>query len=155
MAIISHITQLLAPIISHHPTSFSATHMDTNYTNTSPSHRKPHSNNQSNGPIIPNTCTYHQGWRQKFLFGGPSYNTNIFIKTTPPHTHIHVLFYYINILFYLISYIYTHPTKKKKKRSLVFSIKLCLMTIFHKIKFIFIVKFLKNFIFDTNYQILY
>ena len=134
MDIISHITQLLAPIISHHPTSSSLTHMDTNYTNTSP-HRKPHSNNQSNGSIIPNTCTYHQGRRQKFLFEGPSCSTDIFIKTTP-HIHIYTHLFIIYTLFYLISYIYTH-TQKKKKKVQYFQSKLCLMAIFHKIKFIF------------------
>ena len=53
--------------------------------------------------------------------------------------------------------IYTHQTRNKK--SLVILIKkLCLVAILHKIKFIFtifIVKVLKIFIFNTNYQILY
>ena len=91
----------------------------------------------------------------QFLFeflSGSSFSINIFIKTIFTHTH----FYYIHTLFYLISYIYTHPTQKKKKKTLYFQSKLCLIAIFHKIKFIFtifIVKFLKSFIFITNYQI--
>ena len=83
-----------------------------------------------------------QGQSYEFLFGASC------------GTHI-----YIHIFFYLISYIYKHKKKKKKtkrkKGALYFQSKLYLMTIFHKIKFIFsifIVKFLKNFIFNTNYQ---
>ena len=72
------------------------------------------------------------------------------------HTHIYTLFC-------LISYIYTltqnKKIKNKKKRVQCFQSKLCLMEIFHKIKFffffIFIVKFLKSFILNTNYQVLY
>ena len=68
-----------------------------------------------------------QGWSQEFLFGGLSYNANIFIKTTP-HTHTHAYIYMLFLLlythifffekdvytlFYLISYIHTHTKKKK------------------------------------------
>ena len=66
--------------------------------------------------------TYSQGQSQEFLFGGPSYNNNIFIKTTL-HMHIYTCFL-LYTLFYLISYIYTHSQKKKKKKNLVFSIKI-------------------------------
>ena len=52
---------------------------------------------------------------------GPSCSINIFIKVTP-HTYIHTFFYYMYTPFYLIRYIYTHPTQKKK--GLVFSIKI-------------------------------
>ena len=62
-----------------------------------------------------------KGGVRNFCLGGPSCNTNIFIKATP-HTHIHTFFYYIHTLFYLMSYIYTHTQKKKK--NLVFSIKI-------------------------------
>ena len=50
------------------------------------------------------------------------------------------------------------PKKERKKRAEYFQLKLCLMMIFHKVKLtftIFIAKFLKSFIFNTNYQILY
>ena len=54
------------------------------------------------------------------------------------YTYTH-FFYYIYThkytLFYLISYIYTHIQQKKKKQD--FQSKLCLIAIFHKIKFIF------------------
>ena len=73
-----------------------------------------------------------QGWNQEFLFGGLSYNANIFIKTTPhTHTRVYIHAFFIIIythfffekdvytLFYLISYIHTHT---KKKKSLVFLI---------------------------------
>ena len=67
-----------------------------------------------------------QGRSQRFLFGGPSCDANIFIKTTSIHTYIHIctLFYYIypyvhTFLFDKL-YIYTHP----KKKSSVFSIKI-------------------------------
>ena len=71
---------------------------------------------------------YIEWWSQKFLFGGSSCSTNIFIKITL-HTHIYTytLFYYIYThiythIFYFISYIYiyiyiythTHPTTTKK-----------------------------------------
>ena len=155
MAIISHITQLLAPIISHHPTSFSVTHMDTNYTNTSPSHRKPHSNNQPNGPIIQIHVRIIRGGDRNFCLGG-QVTILIYLSRQPPaYTYTRAFLLYKHTFLFDKLYIYTHPTKKRKKKSLVFSIKLCLMAIFLKIKFIFIVKFLKNFIFDTNYQILY
>ena len=66
-----------------------------------------------------------RGWpgrSQKFLFEELSCGTNIFIKIIPnTHICIHAFFYY-NIYtyiyihtFYLISYIYTHNQKKKKK----------------------------------------
>ena len=103
-----------------------------------------------------------QGGAKNICLGGPSCNTNISIMTSP-HTYIyiytHAFLLYIHTIFYLIIYIYTHPTKKKKKKpQYYFQSKLCLMAIFHKIKFkfsVFIVKFLKNFILNTNYQILY
>ena len=78
--------------------------------------------------------------------------------------HIFLLYIHTHIykLFCLISYIYTltqnKKIKNKKKRVQCFQSKLCLMEIFHKIKFfffIFIVKFLKSFILNTNYQVLY
>ena len=64
----------------------------------------------------------HRGGARNFCLGGPSCNTNIFIKTTP-YTHINtnVFFYYIHTFFYLISCIYTHIQQKK---SLIFSIKI-------------------------------
>ena len=63
---------------------------------------------------------------RNFCLGRPSYGTNIFIKTTPhTHVYIHTLFYYKYALFYLKSYIYTH-IQPKKKRSLVFSVKIML-----------------------------
>ena len=68
------------------------------------------------------------------------------------HIYIYTLFYLIS---YIYIYIYTHTQPKKKKAS-YFQSKLSLMAIFHKIKFIFtifIVKFLKSFILNTNYQI--
>ena len=70
------------------------------------------------------------------------------------HTHTH--FFIIYTLFYFISYIYKHT--QQQKRTSHFQSKLYLMLIFRKIKFIFtifIMKFLKSFIFDTFYQILY
>ena len=63
-----------------------------------------------------------QGRSQKFLFGGAKCDANIFIKTTSTHIYMHNFLLYIHT-FYLISYIYTHNQKKKKK-SLVFSIKI-------------------------------
>ena len=56
----------------------------------------------------------HRGGARNFCLEGSSYNTNIFIKIIL-YTHIntHAFFYYIHKLFYLISYIYTHPTKKE------------------------------------------
>ena len=97
-----------------------------------------------------------RGGVRNFYLRGPSYSTNIFIKTIS-HIHIYTCFFIIYTCFYLISYIYIYIYKKKKKAQ-YFQSKLCLMVIFHKIKFIFtifIVKFLKNVIFDTNYLILY
>ena len=98
-----------------------------------------------------------RGGARNFHLRGLSCSTNIFIKTTS-HIHIYTCFFIIYTFFYLISYIYIYIyTHTQKKKSFVFSIKkLCLMAIFHKIKFIFtifIVKFLKNVIFDTNYLI--
>ena len=101
-----------------------------------------------------------QGRSQKFLFGGAKCDANIFIKTTSTHIYIHMGAFLLYIhTFYLISYIYIHTTKKKKKEERIkyFQSKLFLTAIFHKIKFIFstfIVKFLKSFILNTNYQIL-
>ena len=63
---------------------------------------------------------------RNFCLGGPSCNTNIFIKTTLIyiyiyiHTHAHFLLYthtHIYTLFYLISYINT-PTQHQKKKGL-------------------------------------
>ena len=101
----------------------------------------------------------NRGKAKNFCLGRLSCDTNIFIKTTP-HTYIyiytHTRFFiiythtYIYTLFYLISYIYAHT--KKKKYYYYFQSKLCLMAIFHKIKFIFsifIVKFLEKFILNT------
>ena len=56
---------------------------------------------------------YRQGRSQEFLFGGPSYNSNIFIKITP-HTHIHKFFYYIHTYLFNKLYIYTHQTTTKR-----------------------------------------
>ena len=94
-----------------------------------------------------------------YLSKQPSY-TYIYI-----HTHAHFLLYthtHIYTLFYLISYINT-PTqhqkeKKEKKKDLVLSIKVMFDDDLYKIKFIFsifMVKFLKSFILNINYQILY
>ena len=105
---------------------------------------------------------WSRGKARNFCFRGGSCSTNIFIKTTPTHshtyihTHTHTFLLYIHIYKHAFLfdklYICTHPTNKKK----YFQSKLCLMAIFHKIKFIFtifIVKFLKNFIFNISYQI--
>ena len=84
-------------------------------------------NDVSDGP--------NRGRNHKFLFGGLSCDTNIFIKTislslshTHIYTHTHFFYYtltYIHTLFNLISYIYTHTQqKKKKKKRLIFSIKI-------------------------------
>ena len=98
-----------------------------------------------------------QGRVRNFCLGMRSCSIDIFIKIIPPHVYIHTLFLlYTYTIFYLISYIYTHP--KKKKKSLIFSIKIIFNGDFHKINFIFTIftmKFLKSFIFNTNYQILY
>ena len=52
-----------------------------------------------------------QGWSQEFLFGGLSYNANIFIKTTP-HTHTHAYIYMLFLLLYthifFLRKMYTH-----------------------------------------------
>ena len=83
--------------------------------------------------------------------------TLIYLSRQASHTHIyiytHVFLLYIHTFLFDKLYIYTHPTKKK---NYYFQSKLCLMAIFHKIKFkfsIFIVKFLKKFILNTKYQI--
>ena len=55
----------------------------------------------------------------KILFGGPSCCTNIFIKITS-HTHTLFIIYAHNFLFDKL-YIYT---PKKKKKNLLFSIKI-------------------------------
>ena len=70
---------------------------------------------------------------------------------------------YTHTFLFDMLYIYAHQIEEEeeegtKKKHLYFQSKLCLITTFHKIKFIFtifIVKFLKSFIFNTNYQILY
>ena len=80
--------------------------------------------------------------------------TLIYLSRQASHTHIFIYIYiythafllYIHTFLFDKLYIYTHPTKKKKTQ--YFQSKLCLMAIFHKIKFkffIFIVKFLKKF----------
>ena len=66
-------------------------------------------------------------WSQKFLFKESSYSINIFIKITPVHTYIDTLFLlythiYTHTFLFDKLYIYTHPTKKKK--NLVFLIKI-------------------------------
>ena len=79
------------------------------------------------------------------------------------YTHVFLLYTHTYIHTFLFDklYIYTHPThtkKEKRKKNLVFSIKVMFDDDFYKIKFIFsifIVKFLKSFILNTNYQILY
>ena len=84
----------------------------------------------------------------------------IYLLRQPSYTYIYTHFFYyiythIYTLFYLISYIYTLT---KKKKNLVFSIKVMFDDDLYKIKFIFsifIVKFLKSFVLNTNYQILY
>ena len=64
-----------------------------------------------------------QGLNQEFLFEG-QVATLIYLLRQPPHTHIFIHIY-IHTLFYLTSYIYTHTQlKKKKKKTLVFSIKI-------------------------------
>ena len=77
------------------------------------------------------------------------------LSRTCIYTYARFFIIYTHFLFDKL-YIYTQP-KKKKKRVQHFQSKLFLMAIFHKIKFIFstfIVKFLKSFILNTNYQIL-
>ena len=100
-------------------------------------------------------CVCRDGVRNFCL--GVKCDVNIFIKTTSTHIYTHMCAFLLYIhIFYLISYIYTH-NQKKKKRVQYFQSKLFLTAIFHKIKFIFstfIVKFLKSFILNTNYQIL-
>ena len=100
-----------------------------------------------------------QGRVRNFLLGMPSCSINIFIKTISTHIYIHT-FFIIYIYYFLFDklYIYTPNKKKKEKKSLIFSIKIIFNGDFHKIKFIFTiftVKFLKSFIFNRNYQILY
>ena len=71
------------------------------------------------------------------------------------YTYARFFIIYTHFLFDKI-YIYKKK-KKKKKRVQYFQSKLFFMAIFHKIKFIFstfIVKFLKSFILNANYQIL-
>ena len=101
-----------------------------------------------------------RGRTKLFCLEGPSCGTNIFIQTTLiyiyKYTHVFLLYIYTHIytLFYLISYINT----PKKKKNLIFSIKVMFDDDLYKIKFIFsifIVKLLKSFILKTNYQILY
>ena len=86
--------------------------------------------------------------------------TLIYLSRQLPRTYIYIYACFFIIYTYFLFdklYIYTQPKKKKKKKSLAFSIKIILTAIFHKIKFIFstfIVKFVKSFILNTNYQIL-
>ena len=63
------------------------------------------------------------GGARNFYLRGPSCNTNIFIKTTS-HIHIYTCFFIIYTFFYLISYIYIYTHTQKKKKSLIFSIKI-------------------------------
>ena len=56
------------------------------------------------------------GAELRIFIWGPSCSTNIFIKTTPTHTHIQTLFYYIHT-----QNIYTHTLNKKES---LFSIKI-------------------------------
>ena len=63
-----------------------------------------------------------RGGVRNFYLRVSSYSTNIFIKTTS-HIHIYTCFFIIYTFFYLISYIYIY-THQKKKKSLVFSIKI-------------------------------
>ena len=101
----------------------------------------------------------NRGKVKNFCLGRLSCDTNIFIKTTP-HTYIyiytHTFFYYIYTHIYIHTFLfdklYTCTHQKKKKKIYYFQPKLCLMAIFHKIKFIFsifIVKFLEKFILNT------
>ena len=104
---------------------------------------------------------------RNFCLGGPSCNTNIFIKTTLIYIYIYthtcaffIIYTHTHIytLFYLISYINTPTQHQKKKKDLVLSIKVMFDDDLYKIKFIFsifMVKFLKSFILNINYQILY
>ena len=73
----------------------------------------------------------YSGAEQGIFFGRQSCGTNIFIKTTPnTHLYIHTVVFYLFIIHIHIYihflfdkfFIYTHP--KKKKKSLVFSIKI-------------------------------
>ena len=65
----------------------------------------------------------HGSWVELEIFVWRlSCGTDIFIKTTPTHTYIYKLFYYIQTFLFDKLYIYTHPTKKKK--NLVFLIKI-------------------------------
>ena len=66
---------------------------------------------------------FDQGEVRNFYLRGPSCSTNIFIKTTS-HIHIYTCFFIIYTFFYLISYIYIYTHTPKKKKSLIFSIKI-------------------------------
>ena len=98
---------------------------------------------------------YIQRWIRNFCLGGQV--TTLIYLSRQLHIHMYIRFFIIYTFFYLISYIYIHTHQTKKKKVQYFQSKLCLMAIFHKIKFIFtiFVKFLKNVIFNTNYLILY
>ena len=108
----------------------------------------------------------NRGKAKNFCLGRLSCDTNIFIKTTL-HTYIYIYIYTHTFFYYIYTHIYIHTflfdklyicTHQKKIYYYYFQSKLCLMAIFHKIKFIFsifIVKFLEKFILNTNYQISY
>ena len=71
-------------------------------------------------PSVSRTCvaliSCGQGRVRNFCLGMRSCSIDIFIKIIPPHVYIHTLFLlYKYTIFYLISYIYTHPKKKKKE----------------------------------------
>ena len=88
--------------------------------------------------------TKYSGAEPGILVWGPSCDTNIFIKTTLIYIYIYIythtrFFYYIYTYIHTFLfdklYIYTHP--KKKKKNLVFSIKVMFDDDLYKIKFIF------------------
>ena len=56
-----------------------------------------------------------------FIQGGQVAALIYLSKQPPTYTYTHAFLLYTH--FYLISYIYTHTKKNKKKKSLVFSIK--------------------------------
>ena len=77
----------------------------------------------------------------------------IYLSRQPSYTYIYIYIYIYTDTFFII-YTLTQP----KKKNLVFSIEVMFDDDLYKIKFIFsifIVKFLKSFILNTNYQILY
>ena len=73
----------------------------------------------SNTQAISFVDPYEHSGAELGIFGlGGQVTILIYLSRQPPHTHIHALFYYINILFYLISYIYIHTQPKKKELSI-------------------------------------